>query len=387
MFDNLNNEQNSDQKPVKPSKGTPLVGGKKREGIDISGTKEPEDIFSNIQDPVLANSEPVNPAMAVIQKPSSGVVKKIILALIIFIVIFGIGIGSWYAYQYFIVNKKQDISDEITNNQKKGQLPQKISQQESAERPPVKLPIRELDEQAGQEDQLAMNLLKNKADQEESANQATNTESNTTSTDQDLEQQTGEVPENIPLPTTTIKVVIGEDNDNDGLTNFEEKLLGTDPDVKDTDGDGYGDYAELQNGYDPLRVATKLSKSSAVKFAKIGLLKFMMPNAWQLEPGLNGIVKINTGTLISVVVNVSIYSNSQSLQNWLLQQNPSWSATDLISISNDLGLESYYSPDKNKAWILSKNTLYEVSYNLNTSSTDDFRSLFGLLLKHVEEVK
>lgn len=46
-----------------------------------------------------------------------------------------------------------------------------------------------------------------------------------------------------------------EDFDQDGLSNEEEAVLGTDPYVADTDGDGYGDYTEVSGGYDPLKPA------------------------------------------------------------------------------------------------------------------------------------
>lgn len=45
------------------------------------------------------------------------------------------------------------------------------------------------------------------------------------------------------------------DSDQDGLSNEEEKLYGTDPTVKDTDGDGYSDGVEVESGYDPLKAA------------------------------------------------------------------------------------------------------------------------------------
>jgi len=41
------------------------------------------------------------------------------------------------------------------------------------------------------------------------------------------------------------------DYDQDGLTNGEEKAFGTDPRNPDTDGDGYGDGAEVSSGYNP----------------------------------------------------------------------------------------------------------------------------------------
>jgi hypothetical protein len=45
------------------------------------------------------------------------------------------------------------------------------------------------------------------------------------------------------------------DTDQDGLTNEEERALGTDPSNRDTDGDSYSDGIELESGYDPLRPA------------------------------------------------------------------------------------------------------------------------------------
>ncbi len=46
------------------------------------------------------------------------------------------------------------------------------------------------------------------------------------------------------------------DNDEDGLTNAQEIELGTDLNNPDTDGDGYLDGAEVENGYNPLGEGT-----------------------------------------------------------------------------------------------------------------------------------
>lgn len=46
-----------------------------------------------------------------------------------------------------------------------------------------------------------------------------------------------------------------QDTDQDGLTNEEETLYGTNPQEMDTDGDSYGDGAEIRGGYDPLKPA------------------------------------------------------------------------------------------------------------------------------------
>lgn len=46
-----------------------------------------------------------------------------------------------------------------------------------------------------------------------------------------------------------------EDFDRDGLSNGEERTLGTDPKKADTDGDSYSDGVEIESGYDPLKPA------------------------------------------------------------------------------------------------------------------------------------
>jgi hypothetical protein len=45
------------------------------------------------------------------------------------------------------------------------------------------------------------------------------------------------------------------DSDQDGLTDQEERMIGTDPNNPDTDGDGYSDGKEVESGYSPLKPA------------------------------------------------------------------------------------------------------------------------------------
>ena len=50
------------------------------------------------------------------------------------------------------------------------------------------------------------------------------------------------------------------DNDGDGLTNAEERALGTDPDNPDSDGDGISDFVELQLGLNPTVAETYIAR-------------------------------------------------------------------------------------------------------------------------------
>lgn len=51
------------------------------------------------------------------------------------------------------------------------------------------------------------------------------------------------------------EAVAFDDADADNLSSEEEKVYGTDPDVADTDGDGYSDGVEIEGGFDPLKPA------------------------------------------------------------------------------------------------------------------------------------
>ncbi len=54
------------------------------------------------------------------------------------------------------------------------------------------------------------------------------------------------------LVLVPVLLLAGCDTDGDGLSNGEEKDLGTDPDLADTDGDGVDDGEEVEDGTDPL---------------------------------------------------------------------------------------------------------------------------------------
>lgn len=58
------------------------------------------------------------------------------------------------------------------------------------------------------------------------------------------------------------------DTDNDGLTDKVEKMLGSDPYKKDTDGDGYNDFEDLQGGYSPM-IPRPWDKYTPEEFIKV----------------------------------------------------------------------------------------------------------------------
>ncbi len=55
-----------------------------------------------------------------------------------------------------------------------------------------------------------------------------------------------------PTIAATLNCIYSEDSDGDGLTTWEEKYLGTHPNLVDSDGDGIPDGIEVRYGLDPL---------------------------------------------------------------------------------------------------------------------------------------
>src|SRR5262249_42487704 len=60
------------------------------------------------------------------------------------------------------------------------------------------------------------------------------------------------------------------DFDGDGLTNLQEYQVGTNPRVADTDGDGVSDGQEVQDGTDPLRAGRWIAVEFRVEAGRAG---------------------------------------------------------------------------------------------------------------------
>ncbi len=116
------------------------------------------------------------------------------------------------------------------------------------------------------------------------------------------------------------------DSDQDGLTNAEEKLYGTDINNPDTDGDGYSDGTEVMSGYDPLKPApndklTKPDKKAIIvkevvnttreqKQDKNNLTQELAKKISQLSKEKNGANKDVSLQQIKELVNQSLDNNN-----------------------------------------------------------------------------
>jgi hypothetical protein len=79
------------------------------------------------------------------------------------------------------------------------------------------------------------------------------------------------------------------DTDTDGLTDYEEiNIYGTDHTKADTDGDGHSDFEEVSKGYSPRH-------AESVKLCEIDSNGDKVPDCWEIRLGLNVLVSDNDG--------------------------------------------------------------------------------------------
>ena len=76
-------------------------------------------------------------------------------------------------------------------------------------------------------------------------------------------------PINLAIPKTEGEAP--QDSDQDGLSDEQEKELGTDPNNWDTDGDGLGDAEEIKYGFDPLKKDSNDDGINDAEAFKLGL--------------------------------------------------------------------------------------------------------------------
>ena len=153
------------------------------------------------------------------------------------------------------------------------------------------------------------------------------------------------------------------DSDNDGLKDWEEALWKTDPNKKDTDGDGFSDKNEVDGGFDP---ADPASNSRTGK--KIQKVNYPV-TADNIEPGnltqslAQSIgMKIINGTDVNPLsVNDALNSINKETSQGLIEFEASFHKTVLdseLKISNDNSVDAVKKYVQGASDILSKDPLF-----------------------------
>ena len=180
-----------------------------------------------------------------------------------------------------------------------------------------------------------------------------------------------------PLP-------LAQDLDNDGLTLAEENLFNTNPDLADTDSDGYFDGAELLGGYDPTKKGITLANSGLFGSYSHPLYSITYPSQWTVkeQDAEKNEVLFTAGNGEFIEVLTIANNDKLNLADWYQREFPKVGLDKLtvVTINNLTGFRSsdnqnYYfsSPDKSKIFV--------IVYNSGIATELNFSTAFNLMVK------
>lgn len=188
------------------------------------------------------------------------------------------------------------------------------------------------------------------------------------------------MPEETPvvIPPMVVSTV---DSDADGLTDAEEKIIGTDPNKADTDNDGYLDLAELKSGYDPLVPGKKSSETSTMLNYQIDpKTSVIYPATWDVtKSDTNQAVVFADSDKAFIQVTYQANPGKTTPQAWLAGQPTNLKIGEMVNGQNWQG---FYSADGLSAYIFNKDLskIYSFSCSPLTSDTGSV-TVFHLMIK------
>ena len=197
------------------------------------------------------------------------------------------------------------------------------------------------------------------------------------------------------LSQFSLSSMLGADADNDGLTDAEETLFGTDAAMVDSDGDVYKDAEEVANLYSPvdagsIRLWDKQDILAYYTNPKYGY-KLLYPTAWLIQP-LNSddpndlMITSNQNEFLDVLVFDK--KPAQSLKNWYGEMVPTVSAADMKEYQTLKKLNALESPDGFTVYIEgpAKDKIYAINYNIGLKDQASFPTVFLLAVQSFELV-
>ncbi|MBI5466337.1 MAG: hypothetical protein HY974_03545 [Candidatus Kerfeldbacteria bacterium] len=175
------------------------------------------------------------------------------------------------------------------------------------------------------------------------------------------------------------------DTDQDGLTDAEEPLFGTEVNKPDTDGDGFLDGAEVKASYDPslgdgaqLATSPHLATYTSTKFGYVA----RYPQAWLAKAVDEGESEVLFSGTEGEFVEVLVVDNPDSLSApaWYAKQVPGLKAAEVPTLTSG-SLIWAWSLDGLNAYLATDKYLITLSYNIGTRTEASFYQLFRLMVK------
>lgn len=176
----------------------------------------------------------------------------------------------------------------------------------------------------------------------------------------------------------------GIDSDNDGLTDKEEAILGSDANSFDSDGDSYGDFSETINLYNPAG-AGKLTDSSKIKnyLNSAYGYELIYPAALPVAE-VGGKDSIIFRSADNHFIQIIAQANQEKLAigDWYNQQFGAFAAENLSRISGS-GWQGIESEDGLIVYLAddSLKFLFVITYNPGEQNILEYKNIFAMMLK------
>mgnify|MGYP001606146434 CR=1 FL=1 len=187
-----------------------------------------------------------------------------------------------------------------------------------------------------------------------------------------------------PEVNEPINFTPGADQDKDGLTDREEAFFGSNPNNINSDSDGYNDFAEVNNLYNPAGQG-KLESSPTIKSYSNTTYKYSLlyPASWSLSKiGGDDSVIIQSSDNHFIQIIVQLNSKKESIENWYKAQFNIAAVNNLQLIESD-GWRAVRSDNGLIVYLTDQghNYLYTVTYNLGENTVLEYKNIFEMLVK------
>jgi hypothetical protein len=190
--------------------------------------------------------------------------------------------------------------------------------------------------------------------------------------------------EEIAATSTPETGIIREDGDGDGLTWKEEILLGTSDENIDSDGDGYSDFEEVMNLYNPAGSGKLADNPNIGEYLNAIGYRALYPLIWsRISVGGDDSIMFKSeddGQFVQIIAQNN--AEKQSVRDWHEQQfgvetiEPSreingngWSG-----IKSEEGLVAYLVDDN-------RDYIFVLSYNAGPDGILSYKNIFSAMIK------
>lgn len=208
------------------------------------------------------------------------------------------------------------------------------------------------------------------------------------------EESKPESPQEIESPFAA-PIIPGIDSDSDGLTDSEEtSVYQTDPQLPDTDADGFLDGNEVFHRYNPKGTAPgTLLEAGIVSLQQHEGMRVFVPVLWKQSVVSDSVTKENvfqveaeSGEQIHMVVTpvTQEFSVQMIIQAWKEQQEEK---EKILTTKTKRQFDLYLTGDKRHALVVLDGLVVKCTYQIGTKTTVDFLQTFLMMINSVERAE